>query len=64
MTENQYNNILHDICENSRDIFYQTGIHLTQYQVEVIMKSKGIYEKYKAEILKDLRKKKFKKLKN
>ena len=62
MTKEKYQNILREIYENARDIFYNTGINLSQTQIENIMKNKGVYEKYKSEELKKYRKNKFERL--
>ena len=57
-----YLNILCEINENARDLYFQTGINLTQKDVESIMKKRGIYDRYQAEKLKEKRKKKLKRL--
>jgi len=64
MTEIEYNNILSQIYENAKDMFFQTGIHLKQYQIEILMREKDVYDIYKARELKESRIKKINNLKN
>jgi len=64
MTEIEYNNSLSQIYENAKDMFFQTGLHLQQYQIEILMREKGIYDIYKARKLKETRIKKINNLKS